>query len=381
MARETLGWIKGVMSGEEGGFYSAQDADTSQGEGTYYTWTPEELEKALSAEDASALCRIFGVTRNGNFEGRTLLHLEPGRVLTEEERRIVAKSKPVLYSARVERPRPATDTKVMTSWNGLAISALAFSSVALGNEGFIGAARGAADFVLRANIKNGRLLRRYAGGEAALEGTLEDYAFFVQALLDLFEASSEPRWLKEATRLTRVMVEDYEDRLEGGFFLSLAAEPARLKESYDGPTPSGNSVAAMDLVRLAELTGDEDLRKAADRTLRHFAGELESQPSGHTTMLAALDLLLSGAREVVITAPTSKAAREMKEEALSRYMPDRTVITATAETYDDLSQMSTLLEGRKPGKKARAFVCQNFACKLPADTVGALRRQLSPAGR
>ena len=381
VAREALGWIMGEMRAEGGGFYSAQDADTSQGEGTYYTWTPGELEGALGSEDADAFGKIYGVTRNGNFEGRTLLHLDPREALTADELRLVARSKPVLRSARDRRPKPATDTKVMTSWNGLAISALAFSGASFRDEGLTDAARKAAGFILKANMKEGRLLRRYAGGDAALEGTLEDYAFLVHGLLDLFEATSEPRWLTEAARLTRVMVDDFEDKSEGGFFLSLAAEPVRLKEGHDGPTPSGNSVAALVLVRLAELTGTEDFRKVAERTMRYFAEELESQPSGHTMMLAALDLLLNGAREVVITAPTSEAARPMKEEVFRSYLPDRVVITATAETFGDLSRMSSLLEGRRPGKRARAFVCQNFACKLPADTVEALREQLAPAER
>jgi uncharacterized protein YyaL (SSP411 family) len=284
----------------------------------------------------------------------------------------------MLYGERLKRPKPATDTKVMTSWNGLAISALALAGVALGEEAYLKEARRAADFVLKTNSKAGRLLRRFAGGEAALEGTLEDYSFFVQGLLDLFEATSEPRWLKEALRLTDLMVEDFEDKREGGFFLSVSTELAKLKEGYDGPTPSGNSVAALNLVRIAELTGNESLRKAAERTVRHFGRDVERQPSSHSAMLASVDLLLNGAREVVITAPDDAAAREMKAEALGNYVPDKVVLTATARTYEELSKLSPLLEGRRPGPKARAYVCQSFACKLPADTVKAFREQLAP---
>ncbi len=380
VVRDTLGWIQREMKAEGGGFYSAQDADTAEGEGRYYTWTPEEIESALGARDSGVFCKFYGVTKNGNFEGRNLLRLEPGLNPNGQDRAMLARGRKTLYSERLERPRPATDTKILTSWNGLSISAFASASVALGDGELQRDAVDAAEFVLRTNVKGGELLRRYAGGEAALQGTLEDYAFFVQGLLDLFEGSSEPRWLKEAIRLTGVMVEDLEDKTGGGFYLSTAAEPARLKEGYDGPTPSGNSVAALNLIRLAELTGDEQFRKAAERTIKCFSKEIHVNPSGHTTMLSALDLLLNGTREVVITAPDERGAREMKDEVFRGYVPDKVVIAATPTTFPELSGMTRLLEGRKPGTRARAFVCRNFVCKLPADSAESLRKQLAPVG-
>ena len=378
VVRETLGWLRTEMKDEKGGFYSAQDADTSEGEGTYYTWTPEELGSALGPDEGKKFGSAFGVTKNGNFKGRTLLHLEPGHDSSRKEPEPFGRAKKALYAERAKRPRPATDTKVLTSWNGLAISALAVAGLVLGDDGYLKDAARAADFLQKTNSREGRLLRRYAGGEAALEGTLEDYAFFVQGLLDLFEATATPKLLKEASRLTQLMVDGFEDPEEGGFFLSTEPGPARLKEGYDGPAPSGNSVAALDLVRLAELTGEDKFRKAAERTLRCFAGDLQEHPEGHTTMLCALDLLLGGTREVVITAPTERGAQGMKDEVCRRYNPDKVGLVATSATFPELSGMSKLLEGRKPGARARAFVCQNFACKLPADSLEALREQLSP---
>jgi len=221
------------------------------------------------------------------------------------------------------------------------------------------------------------LLRRYAGGDAALEGTLEDYAFMVQGLLDLFEATSEPRWLDDAIRLTNSMRDMFEDRTRGGFYLTTSAEPARLKEGYDGPTPSGNSVAVLDLIRLSELTGDISYREGAERTLRAFAGELERQPSAHAAMLQGLDLMLNGTREIVISAPTMSAAEEMKAEVYGKFIPDKVVLAVTPKTYERLSKLSTLLVGREPRGRAMAFVCQNFACKLPAESVEVLRSQLA----
>ena len=169
----------------------------------------------------------------------------------------------------------------------------------------------------------------------------------------------------------------FDERRGGGFYLSTYAEPARLKESYDGPTPSGNSVAVLDLIRLTELTGDSSYREVAERTLKAFAGEVERQPSAHAVMLQGLDMILNGTREIVISAPTVKAANEMKAEVYRTFIPDRVVLTATRASYDRLAKVSTLLAGRKPLMHARAFVCQNFACKLPADSVAALRSQLA----
>jgi uncharacterized protein YyaL (SSP411 family) len=159
--------------------------------------------------------------------------------------------------------------------------------------------------------------------------------------------------------------------------MSLETEPAKLKESYDGPTPSGNSVAALNLIRLTELTGEEVHKLRAERVLKWFAKDIDRQPSSHAVMLVALDLLLNGVKEIVVTAPSAEAASEMKSEVFREFLPDRVLLVATAATYDELSRISGLLEGRVPGRKAKAFVCQNFACKLPADSTGALRTQLA----
>ena len=377
VVKETLAWVHGEMKAKEGGFYSAEDADTAQGEGTYYTWTPLEVEEAAGATDGVAFNRFFGVTNTGNFEGRTILHFDPGTSPAGTEKRVLARVKRVLYEARVKRPKPALDTKVLTSWNGLAISAFAFASLALEEPGLARDAEAAANFVLRRLKTNGKLLRRYAGGEAALDGTLEDYAFFAQGLLDLFEATSEPKWLREAIDLTTMMVDLLEDREGGGFYLTVSAEPARLKESYDGPTPSGNSVAVLNLLRLSELTGRIEFRKAAERVLHAFASDLDRQPSAHVVMLEGLDLLINGSMEIVITAPSARAAGEMRAEVFRKFLPDKVVLTATPATYEELSASSVLLEGRKPRPKPRAYVCRGFTCRLPADSVEALRSQLA----
>jgi uncharacterized protein len=377
VVRETLGWMAREMTDPRGGFYSAQDADTEQGEGFYYSWTPGEVMEAAGAADGAVFNRMFGVTSAGNFDGRSLLHFDPGARTTAEVRKTIEQAKRSLYQTRLKRARPAIDDKILTSWNGLAISAFASAGAALKDQRMTENAVAAAKFILEKNQEQGRLLRRYAGGEAALPGTIEDYAFFVHGLIDLFEADPDPSWLTEATRLSKVMVDAFEDKQHGGFFFTPESELPRLKQSYDGPTPSGNSVAALDLARLAELTGSEEFRKAAERTIKAFTGDVEKHPSAHTQMLGALDLLLNGAREVVITAPTEKEARPMVEAAFGLYAPDVVLVTATAKTYPALARICALLEGREPGNEARAYVCQNFACKIPADSVKTLSDQLA----
>jgi len=338
---------------------------------------PGEVESALGSAAASTFDRIYGVTRTGNFEGRTILRTQPGWQPTAEETTALRSMKQELYAARLKRPRPSTDTKILTSWNGLAISSIAFAAAALGDRALAGTAEKAADFVLRTNVKNGRLLRRYAGGEAALEGTLEDYAFFTQGLLDLFESTAEPRWLREAMRLTTEMAEKFEDKEGGGFYLARTPELTMQKETYDGPTPSGNSIATLNLIRLSELTGDTGFRRTAEKALMAFGTEVDRQPAGHTGLLEALDLVLNGTQEIVICAPTETDSRAFRTEVYHTFLPAKAVLTATKETYRELGAMSTLLEGRRPSSKTWAFVCQNFACKLPADSVGTLREQLA----
>lgn len=376
VARETLDWMLREMRSDKGGFHSAQDADTKEGEGVYYTWTPSEVEALLGADAGGAFCLRYGITRVGNFDGRSILHL----VGEAKEESADKEMKGKLYQARLRRPRPATDEKVLTSWNGLAISALAYAGFVLGERRYVEAAGEAADFVLRNCTADGRLLRRFAGGDAGIEGTLEDYAFLIQGLLDLFEATFEAERLEESLRLAKVMAEDLLDKERGGFYMSREDEPARIKLWHDGPTPSGNSVAAMDLLRLSELTGEDGFREMAGKVFKCFKGRLENQPTGEAYMAEGLDSFLNGMREVVITASGKKEAAEMLEEVARRYLPNSVKVLAIPKNYDRLSAISPLLDGRKPGRKPTAYVCENFVCKLPANSASELRTQLSASG-
>ncbi len=387
VAKDTLAWMIAELEAVDGGFFSAQDADTEQGEGIYYTWTPDEIGAVLGEREAERFRYAYGVTKNGNFEGgRSILHLAESIEDTASKFGLtsaqtvgdLAKSRAALYGARLERPRPATDTKILTSWNGLAISALAQASEVFGDAGYRRAAEKAAAFVLTRSVKDGALQRRYAGGEAGIPATLEDYAFLGIGLLDLFGATSDPRWLKESIALAEKMLNLFEDA-GGGFFMSATEVPARMVESHDGPTPSGNSAAVMLLQRLSAITDNARFRQSADKALRRFAPEFEKAPTSHPFMLLSVDSLVNGTREVVVSTRSRGEADSFLRGLRKSFLPDTTSFVLDDENRDSLSALTPLAEGRTPRSEPAAYVCQNFACKLPARSPAELEMQLGIA--
>jgi uncharacterized protein YyaL (SSP411 family) len=381
-AKDTLDWILSEMTDEEGGFYSAQDADTADGEG-YYTWTSAEVEEAIGKEDAAAFDDLFGVTPEGNFEGRrSILHLsgslqkvssrfarDPSELQTT-----IDTAKVKLLDVRRRRARPAVDDKVLTSWNGLTISALAYAYGVVGDQRYLSAGTRSADFLLGSLVVEGKLFRRYRGGDVAIEGTLEDYSFLMAALLDLYEATFDSAWLREAITLSEKMMALFWDENGGGFFMNSSQQIiARIKDSYDGPTPSGNSVAVMSLLRLSELTGRVDFREKAEKTMIAFAGAMESAPSSHTAMLSALDFWF-GSREIVLTGPAGdKVFGEMLEVIRKRFLPNKVLALADGK----VAELAALTEGKASlGGGPTVYICENFACKSPVTQVADLSRQL-----
>lgn len=385
-ARDILDWMLREMTGSEGGFYSAQDADTEDGEGFYYSWTTEEIVSRLGAKTGEIITHYFGVTPAGNFEdGRSILHVTTTtedaaskfRLSRDEMSRMLNDSRQILLDARLKRKRPAVDDKILTSWNGLAISAFARAYQALREERYLAAAERSASFILSNLYKQGILLRRYRDGEAAIQGTLEDYSFLLQGLLDLYEASFEPSLLQRAVQLARQMVELFWDKQEGGFFLNSSSQEliVRVKEAYDGPTPSGNSVATLDLLRLWEMTGDEGLREMAEATIKLFGERLENEPTAHTFMLMVVDFLLGPRKEVVVVDSRIDRASPLIREIQSRFLPNKVVVLLSGNST--VAEISHLVEGKvMVGGKPTAYICENFACKNPINEVTVLRNEL-----
>ncbi len=389
VAKGTLGWMLSELGAKDGGFFAAQDADTGEGEGVYYTWTPEQLGAILGEKEAAPFGYLYGVTKNGNFEnGRTILHVASSLettaskfgMTTAQARNAIAESRRLLYTARLKRPRPATDSKVLTSWNALAITALAQAYRTFGDARYLEAAERAAEFIMTRNFKDGQLLRRFAGGEAGIPATLEDYAFLGIGLLDLFEATSDPGWLGQSTQLGELMMSKFEDAAEGGFYTSENQVPDKLMEAYDGAFPSGNSGAVMLLLRLSTVTGRDQYRRSADRALRRFQPAMDKEPASHAFMLQAADVALNGTREVVISSKTAESAEPYVKMIRGRFLPDVTSLVLTDANNKSISKLTPLAEGRSPGPVVRAYVCQNFACKLPAKSPMELEALLGLAG-
>src|SRR5262249_14017915 len=351
VVREILRYVERDMTSAEGGLYSASDADSPDAdghdqEGLFYTWTPGEIEAVLGKDRGRIVNAYYGVSSGGNFDGRSILNTSksPEEIAKDlalppdKLRSIIEESKDLLYAARSKRPPPLRDEKILAAWNGLMVSAYARAGLILGEGAYARRAERAADFVLTRMRRGGRLLRSYKDGQARHDAYLEDYAFLIAGLLDLYEATGNPRWLREAIALDRVLESSYEDKRGGGFFLTSADHEkllAREKPSYDGAEPSGNSVQAMNLLRLHEFTTKDNYRDRWERTVGVFHEVLSRAPSAMSEMLLAVDFYLDTPKEVVIVAPGSRANAEILLGQLrSTFLPNR--ILAVAGEGDDL---------------------------------------------
>ncbi|MBI3317784.1 MAG: thioredoxin domain-containing protein [Candidatus Omnitrophica bacterium] len=394
-AREIFEYLLQDLQSSEGGFYSAEDADSLEAassphkkEGAFYVWTRQEIDEVLGKE-AELFEFLYGVEPGGNaredpqgeFKGKNILFqarsLEEAakrfKLIDSEVARRVREAKGKLLEARDKRPRPHLDDKVLVDWNGLAISSLAFGSRVLEEPRYEKAARGAAEFVLQRLVrKDGRLLHLYRGGAGEVPGTLEDYAFFVQGLLDLYEAGFEARFLAQAKRLSGEMIRLFWDEKKGGFFLTgQDAEGllVRQKELDDGAIPSGNSIAALVLLRLGRLTADSQLEKRAGLLFESFSGQVAENPSATPQFLIALDFALGPSKEIVIAGPAdSPETQAMIRAVYQPFIPNKVVAFHADVPY---------LQGQSPpGGRPTVYVCQNYACSLPATSIEELQAQL-----
>ncbi|GFO65088.1 thioredoxin domain-containing protein [Geomonas paludis] len=396
VAREILRYLQRDMEPPEGGFFSATDADslTPEGhreEGVFFTWTPEELIDALGEDRGNLVALCYGVTQGGNFEGRSILHRDRSLAelavelkLPEQELELMlADCRELLYRARAKRPLPLRDEKILASWNGLAISAFARAGLVLDNPELVQVAAKAAGFVLQHMMQEGRLRHSYQEGSARGEGFLDDYAFVIAGLIDLFEASHELRWLERSLELCAAAVEQFEDRELGGFFMTGPHHErliSREKPAYDGVIPSGNSVMVMNLLRLNTLTGDARLLEQADRALSAFATQLVKSPAALSDMLLAVDYEQQTPKEVVIVAPEGKP--ELAEPFLAAFrrvfLPNRVlVVVCEGEELRQAARLIPLVEGKvSEADRAVAYLCRNRSCQRPTGDREEFYRQL-----
>jgi uncharacterized protein len=371
VCEETLDWAVREMRGPEGGFFSAFDADSEGVEGRFYVWTVAEMREALAGEpDAEDAIAWFGATDRGNFEGRNIPVRGPGSPerLDDWRRR--------LYEVRAGRVWPGLDDKRLTSWNALAISALADAGAVLERGDYLDAAKACADFVLRElRDEEGRLLRTWKDGRAKLNAYLEDHAFLLEALLTLYEAGFESRWFVEARALADAMIARFGDEQNGGFFETSSDHErlvARRKDLEDHPIPSGNAAAAYGLLRLAALTGERDYEARAVSVLRllHELAPKHPQAFGH--LLQALDFHLSPVKEVALVGDDVRPLERVVRGAFRPHL----VLAASSPAAQ--ANGVPLLDGRSPvdGRPA-AYVCEHFACKAPVTQPEELERLLA----
>ncbi|NLM30756.1 MAG: thioredoxin domain-containing protein [Methanomicrobiales archaeon] len=397
-ARETIAYLLRDMVDPDGGFYSTEDADSEGVEGKFYLWTKAEVLEVLGEEDGERFSRIFGITEPGNYlaqpgakiTGQNILHLSGSfaarareLAMTEDDLTgFVESARQRLFAAREERVRPAKDDRILTDWNGLAIAALAKAARAFDDPGYLAAAERAAEFILtRLRGPDGRLLHRYRNGEAGIAAMLDDYAFMILALIEVYEASLDPGYLKAAVELAHDLVARYHDPERGGFFFTPddVDIPVRQKPISDGATPSGNSAAMYALFRLGRMTANPAFEEIADRIHRTFAGTVRKSPATHIGFLTGLDRMLGPGVEVIITgARGAEDTRAMIQAIASHYTPDASVIFRPSDEEDPeitrvagFTRDAVAIDGR-----ATAYVCTNYACEIPVTDPDEMLRRI-----
>ena len=397
VARDVLDYVLRDMTHPEGGFYSAEDADSvidpshpeEKGEGVFYVWTQKEIEEIVGEEGAKLFISHYGVSSAGNvladpheeFQGKNILYVahsleETARSAgksTEEADQILSAARKKLFEVRGSRTRPHLDDKVLAGWNGLMISAMARGSQVLGEARYLEAARRAGSMILEKlhNPSSGRLQRRYRDGEAAFEASAEDYAFFIQGLLDLYEASFEIHWLQSAMSLQEKQLELFWDPKDGGFYSGTGQDPSillRMKEDYDGAEPSANSVSVLNLLRLAQITDKDEWRQKAEKGIAVFSSRLKAFPQAMPQMLAALDYYLSKPKQIILAGTAGgDDTKAMLKVVHGRFLPNKILLLADgAGGQKELSRLLPVISTMTPLKgKATAYVCENYTCQLP----------------
>jgi uncharacterized protein YyaL (SSP411 family) len=387
-AEEILDYVLREMTDPLGGFYSAQDADSEGVEGKFFVWTPDEVREVLGKDDAKLFGYHYDVSDSGNFEDeKSILHERQSveksaaalGVSLEELTSVLARGKELLFDAREGRIKPQRDEKVLTAWNGLMLSAFAEAGFVFNREDYVDAAVKNADFVLlNMQSEDGHLLRTYGNGKAKLNAYLEDYALFADGLLDLFQTTGETRWLNEARRLSDLMIIEFWDAEDGGFFFTGNNHEdliVRSKDYFDNATPSGNSVAAEALIKLANLTGDERYSRYSTMIFRLLSSNLMKYPQAFSRALIALDQHLNPVKEIVVLYDTGQSDNHLIDVLRNNYLPNKIVVLSD---INGDAELLPILEGKELiADSPTAFVCENYTCQEPVTEPEALVTQLT----
>jgi uncharacterized protein len=387
VVEETVDYLLREMLQPQGGFYSTQDADSEGEEGKFFVWTPQEVSRILGEEAAEIFCRIYDVSEQGNFEDKNILHpiltLEQASKYfnrgVDEIAALLGEAKAKLFAEREKRIKPFRDEKVITAWNGLALSGLAEAIKISGNQEYRRAATRTVEFIFSKLFRDGHLLHTYRDGVAKILGYLDDYAFLAVGLLDLFEATLDRSLLTKAIELTDILISEFWDDDDGAFFYTGKSHEqliSRAKPAFDASVPSGNSMAAQLLLRLYHYTNREVYLKKSETILRSYHDAMAAQPFGLAHMLGALDFYLRKPKEIVIVGePDDPRTREILEGVHSTYLPNSTVQLVRPD--EKIDEIAPLLKGKSQiGGQVTGYVCHNFTCSAPVTTWDDLRRLL-----
>ena len=382
-----LDYVLREMTSPDGGFYSTQDADSEGHEGKFFVWDHEEVQKVLNGRDAVLFCEYYDITPGGNFEGKNI----PNVKLSMEElaqkhatsladvEDSIEKSKARLFEIREQRIKPDRDEKILTAWNGLMLASLAEAGAALNRPDYLEAARRNADFLLSNLRCDGLLLRTYKDGVAKFNAYLEDYAFLIEGLVTLYETTGETHWLDEAVTLTDRMIDEFWDKTNGGFYFTGNSHEeliVRSKDYFDNATPSGNSVAAIVLQRLAILTENEEYRNLAIAVLNQIADSARKYPSGFGYALSAVDFLLATPKEIAVIARDQGSLNLFLSDIWGKYLPNK-VVAAQVNEQKTGGNIALLRNRGMIDDKTTAYVCEHYVCKEPVVDLDGLRRQLA----
>jgi uncharacterized protein YyaL (SSP411 family) len=387
VGEEILNYVLREMKSPEGGFYSTQDADSEGEEGKFYVWTRDEIKKVLGKEKGTPFCAYYGVGTEGNFEGgASVLNiastLENVSQLygtsVEDLGKLLEEGREKLYAEREKRVKPGRDEKILTSWNGLMISSFVDGFRVAGNEKYLKGAVDAARFILQEMRKGGHLMRVFNKGKSRVTGYSEDYAFLIQALIDLYEATFEMEWLKEAEDLNRRMIHQFWDERNGGFFFTGVENEsliARSKNPYDSAIPSANSIAVFNLIRLGYLTGEESLKQKAEQILHLFHSFLDQHPSGFAQMLSGLSFFLDPQEVGIIGSKNDLKTKSMLKEIYLAYLPNK--ILSLRDPQDSVEgSWFPFLREKTVQEVPTTFVCKGFTCLPPVRNEKELKKIL-----